>query len=284
MPLVAAAGEWEAVGEMNKPKRHHYVPSMLSRRFANQDGRLYFFDKRIPDRGVQLSTPRNLFVKSHLYTYMHKNGTKDVGVETSLSNLEGQANSIINKIVDAARERKTPNLTQAEKKTWSKYSYIQWNRVPDVRKRIGADEVPEEWIPQMLRDLGGMEEVNRIRNNAWVESILDPGISILTILMKKGLGIVLAQDLGVCFVIGSNPTIKLTHPCRASLTDPSVEFWFPLACDVAVTPIADELEKLVEVDAKAVRYINKCNWEQSSAIAGCSYEIIASLSGGSKQS
>ena len=270
---------------MNYPKRHHFIPVMLSRHFADREGRLYFFDKRYPDKGVRRSTPKNLFVHRYLYTQHDKDGNKDSTVETALGHLEGRVSPIISRIIRSARKQKTPDLMTTEKKDWSLYSYIQWGRVPDIRERIRADAVPKEWFSQMIRDLGNEKEAKRIMQDAWVRSVLDPGSKVLPVLMKKGLGIaVVAKPSEAGFVIGSNPVVKLSYPGRAHLSDPSVELWLPLAHDVAVTPIPEGREELVEVDQEVTSRINKDIFGQSRVIAGSSQEQIKSLSGEWKKS
>ena len=224
-----------------------------------------------------MSTPKNLFVESHLYTTIDSRGNKNVEVEESLAKLDGQASKIIAKIVNAARGLKTPNLTQDDKAAWWQYFYIQWSRVPDVSEQIASEVVYEEWLSQNLRDLVGKKELNRIINNAWVESKLNPGKEVHPVLMKKGLGIVAAQNPRDNFIVGSHPIVKLAHPGRAHLADPSVEYWFPLASNVAVSPFAGEPEKLVLVDDKTVRSINESISKQSTVIAGCSRELVSSF-------
>ena len=224
-----------------------------------------------------MSTPKNLFVESHLYTTVDSSGNKNVEVEESLAILDGQASKLIAKIVNAARELKTPNLTQDDKTAWWEYFYIQWCRVPDVGEQIASEVVYEELVNQHLRELVGKKELNRITNNAWVESKLNPGNDVHPILMKKGLAVVVAQSPRVNFIVGSHPMVKFTHPGRAHLANPSVEFWFPLASDVAVSPFAGEPEKLVLVDDKTVRSINESISKQSTVIAGCSRELVSSF-------
>ena len=64
------------------------------------------------------------------------------------------------------------------------------------------------------------------------------------------------------------------------LTRREVQFWLPIASDVSVSPyFACGREKCVEVRDPFVRKINREIFRQSSAIAGRSEKLIASLSG-----
>ena len=279
---------------MNKPKRHHYIPVMLSKQFANQDGQLYFFDKCFPDKGIRHSSPGNLFVESHLYAQIDKFQQKDVAVEEALAELEARVGPIIAKILNSARNEKLPKLSSTEKNAWDLYLYIQWKRVPEVRERIQAKTFPPGLTPQDLlsklpltddeyEKLSNPSEVGRIQNNAWVESVLDPGRNVLPTLQKKGVGVVMIRNPKYGFVIGSNPVLKLTYPGRPNLSDPSVEMWLPLAPDVAASPCPYQTEKLIIGVDKHVRAINKGIFKQSRMIAGNTPQPIASLIGESER-
>ena len=62
---------------MSKPKRHHSNAEMLQSRFTDEEGRLYFYNKRFPEKGVQRSIPKNIFVGHHLHTQHPDSGEKD---------------------------------------------------------------------------------------------------------------------------------------------------------------------------------------------------------------
>src|SRR5437667_266194 len=130
---------------MNEPKRHHFVPQMLLRRFSNEGGKLAFFDKRIADKGVLESSPKDLFAKRHLYSRLEKNGTKDTALEKYFAEIEGTANLLIDKIVAAASRKQLPEFSEAEKHGWDTFFYHQWSRVPDLHLGLLND------FPQALK-------------------------------------------------------------------------------------------------------------------------------------
>ena len=79
---------------MKKPKRHHYVSAMLQRQFTDDEGKLYFFQKDHREKGVIRSSPKNIFVKSDLYTQFDKDGKKNASLETDyLSPLDSAAST-----------------------------------------------------------------------------------------------------------------------------------------------------------------------------------------------
>ena len=81
---------------VSNPKRHHYVPKMLLQNFTDDNGRLYVFDRRLPEKGVRISSPKQAFVENNMYLqYAYGGGEKDYSIEHSLSQLEGYASLVI---------------------------------------------------------------------------------------------------------------------------------------------------------------------------------------------
>ena len=62
-------------------RQHHYIPRVLLRRFTDENGKLFVFDKKRPRNGVRESTPPTLFVKRDLYAQTDDAGNRDVSVE-----------------------------------------------------------------------------------------------------------------------------------------------------------------------------------------------------------
>lgn len=280
---------------MSKPKRHHYIAQMHSMRFADPDGILYVFDRRFPHKGVQKRTPRNLFVEGDLYTQFDDRGTKDVSVETEfLAPLESEASPIIEKIVSAARQGAPANLSPAEKDIWVEFTYIQFKRVPER-----LEKHKEEIFEEIRREIDFMRQFRRFTDHAL--SILDDeetmerlwrNISIQGVqkpLSKEGTEIFLEKRIGVAvirkpkpkrsFVIGSNPVVKMSNPERSHLADPTAELWLPLARDVAVTTCPGESDRVISVNDRHIRAINRSVFEESTVIAACSREIVEALVG-----
>ena len=234
---------------MSIPKRHHFVPQMLLRRFADADGRLFFFDKRIADKGVQKASPDNIFLQRHLYTQYEKDGTKDVSAERHFAQLEGEADRIIDKITQQAELGKLPRLTTAERKTWDQFFYYQWKRTPDSFLRSetladfdealdwAIDEYEQAHRPltdKEKQDLEHPDAIKRIAQNARVQAVTDPGKEVQDIMARKALGIVLLAKPNKSFVIGSYPIVRFAPGTH--LSDPRAGMWLPVAHNIAITP------------------------------------------------
>ena len=81
------------------PKRHHFLPQMLLRRFTDAKGKLAYFTKLAPAAGVIGGKPKSLFAENHLYSVEQADGSRDVEFEKTFAKLEGETEAILGKIV-----------------------------------------------------------------------------------------------------------------------------------------------------------------------------------------
>lgn len=269
---------------------------MLLRRFTDKNGKLFFFNKRFPGKGVLPSTPGNLFCEANLYTAKDKDGAIDVQLERDYAELESLANPIIEKIVTSARRGQEPHLTDRERETWDIFFCSQWMRVPDVREKVFDQENIKSRLSRLIAvfeaharpltsseasDLQDPAWVERVKQNAMIDALKRPSPQILKILKQKGMCIAVIRKPGKSFVIGSLPIAKLAYRGREHIAEPTVEMWLPIAFDVAVSPaiIPSGNELLREIrDDSIVRRINGAIFRESTVIAGISKRLIASLS------
>ena len=279
---------------MSKPKRHHYIAQMHSKRFADPDGILYVFDKRFPHKGVQKRTPRNLFVEGDFYTQFDDKGNKDVSVETEfLAPLEDKASPVIERIVSAARRGDPPNLSPDEKEVWVRFSYNQFVRVPETREKHKEDVLQEirrkidfigrfqSFTDPELSILADEDKLERLWRNSSIRIVRTTSAKVSEILSEKRIcaAVIRKPKPRRSFVIGSNPVVKMSNPGRSHLADPTVEVWLPLARDVVVTPCPGERDKVVSANDRHIRAINRSVFKQSTVIAGCSRELIEFVRG-----
>ncbi|MGO7754674.1 DUF4238 domain-containing protein [Rhizobium ruizarguesonis] len=278
---------------MNTPKRHHFVPQMLLRRFCDQTGRLWYYNKKAPHIGVASGAPQALFFEKHFYT-VEENGVRDTSLETYFSQLEGQANTVIEKMCIAARAGRQPRLSIPEKKVWDLFLYFQWKRTPDsISSRMSyadfeeslAESVAE--FEQRFRPLTDDERrrilsesgKKRLRENARVKATGDPGTVVQDVLSNMGIAIAVVRRPNKSFVIGSKTVVKLTSPGETRLGEPGVEVWLPIASDVAVcvTPKSGQEVVLTLDDERWLRSFNIAIHRESTVIAGRSEALIQSL-------
>lgn len=276
---------------MGAPAKDHFNPQFLLRHFADAEGRLYFFDKRIAERRVRRGSPASLFFHKHLYSTIEADGTKDRTLDVFYRGIENESAPIIARIIEAARRRCTPALSLAEKEAWDLFLYNQWRRVPDCYSRFipTRDEVLA-LIAKFERDVRPLteaeraywnqpEEIDRLRNNAAIDGLRLQGEMPLAYLAAKGLGIAVISRPNKAFVTGSFPVVKLTNPRTPALSHPSTELWLALSSEVAVTPWGNPgTETIVEIPSdRHIRAINEAVLRQSVTIAARSPELVASL-------
>ena len=203
---------------MSRPKNHHYIPQMLLKRFTNQEGKLYVYDRCHPEKGIQKKDPRKTFVRRHLYTQVEEDGTRDVSVETEfLARLESDASPVIEKIVYAARRGVPPNLSSDEKDIWVKFFYNLFVRVPETREKY-KEEIRQEILREIdfigqFRPLTDLELSMR-DDDVTMERFLRNG-SIQSAKMeyvKEVFGILSERGIGVA-------VIRKPKPKRSSLSE-----------------------------------------------------------------
>ncbi|WP_293482585.1 DUF4238 domain-containing protein [Phenylobacterium sp.] len=275
------------------PKRHHAVPEMLQKRFVDGEGCLHAFDRRRADGAVFRTRPANLFVHGHLYRRTEADGATDTVAEAWFSDLESATDPIIEKIVTAARQGRKPALTPVEFETWLMFFFMQWKRVPDLHLTTVTDAEVEETFDELIAELrqkhphraAEIDKVNtpqnrrRMAQNARVDALLRGGDEPLTLLRLRGLGVAKVTARGKSFVVSSRPVVKLTHPGRTHLLDPSCEMWLAVAPDVIVGlgPGPGE-EKLVGIgDPAVIRDYNEACVNQSTVFASASAPLVRSL-------
>lgn len=67
----------------------------MLRRFADENGKLFCFNKVIADKGGLESAPADVFLEKHLCGAIEKDGSKDVSFERYYADLEGEASLLI---------------------------------------------------------------------------------------------------------------------------------------------------------------------------------------------
>jgi len=275
------------------PKRHHYIPEMLQKRFVNETGGLWFYSKERPEKGVIATKPGNIFVEGHLYSTLEADGERDPAVELFYSRLESEAEHVVEKLVQAARSGGPLHLTPDELEIWHHFVFYQQKRVPDFFGRVSDSEsFPSQLeeilthiearrgpIPAHLRQqVTEKDTMERLRKNALVGSLSVPSQMVQEALQSRGLAIAVPKQRNKAFVLGSNPMARLGVRNGSSFANPEVELWFPIAHDVAVAPYGKPGEvRFAYLGDPDVRKINRGIFAGSTVVASGSKDLIESL-------
>jgi hypothetical protein len=273
---------------MSEPRRHHFIPRLLQRRFTDGQGRLFVFDKRRPE-AVFNATPSDVFVKRDLNTIFGKDGSRDVGLERWYSTIESEVAPVIERIIDRARARKTPRLTPDERNIWDNFLYHQQKRAPDAFERLGLVESFEKELPLWIKeyerevrpltdqeraDLWSTEGKKRLIQGASVQARGRGSRAIIEMLASRGIVVAIIAAPNKSFILGDHPLARMGVDGHLTAT----ELWFPISADVAVSPGGSAMaEKLIDLGGSEVRHINEVIFQQSNAVASRSEALLRSL-------
>ena len=279
---------------MNEPKRHHYIPQMLLKQFADSKGMLWTYCKSLPNRGIIHTKPVNAFVEKDLYAQYDAHGNKDYSSEKDLAKLEGRAAPIIAEIVRKARIGKSFQMMPSEKEIWDDFFYRQWIRVPQIRVRVEIDNLFFKTVDEAERKFRLtarargriVEQKEKFISNAFAKIAGRHGLGdgeAMGLLRKMGLAAAVIRNPRKSWIIGSFPIMKLTPDGHTRLGDPRVETLLPISYDVMVTPhstvLPGKVEVIGEYDSKHIRDLNMNMYKQSNWIAGRSEALVRSLVG-----
>jgi len=279
---------------MNNPKRHHYVPEMLSQRFLNPDGKVWYFDKRRPALGIRDSLPANLMLEGYLYSEKLDDGTKDHSLEFQFSVLESEASPVLDKIEEYVLRNLIPVLTSSERETLIEFVCAQWRRVPDFNnqvfesdryKRI-VDDAVKKYEQQMQRALSeaerqtidNMRKDKNVKDRSRVRALRRVATQVISALSPKTL-----QFVVTCadspFVLGSSPVLK-TSPSEesANLHHPLAEVQLAFHPRIALRfTNPNGATSLVRAPATDVAFYNEHVARKSSVLASHSKQKLADL-------
>lgn len=107
---------------MNRPKRHHFVPSFYLKGFTDTDELIWVYDRK--DKVYRKLKTEDVAVQKHYYTFTEKGGEKNYEIEEYFSKVESLAKPIIDKI-----SKKLP-IDKSDKANLSMYVALQKTRVP----------------------------------------------------------------------------------------------------------------------------------------------------------
>jgi hypothetical protein len=279
---------------MSTPKRHHFVPQLLLKNFTDDDGYLHWRFLSGRHEALRRGRPDEVFFENHLYSTMSEGGKKDARIEQQfLAVIESDAAPVVRTILEAARAGKPPVLADDQRAAWIAFFLTQWRRTPDRQKAVLPDAHGMEMLEEMLEKLrqsfpersaeiarlSTESEKRRTLRNTRIEGLRQISPKVLAVLEQRGIAVLRIVKPRRSFIIASNPVAKMTSEGRNDLSDTSAEMWMPIASDVAVGigPGSRDVLLIEVTDERPVRQINQAIARQSSAIAGCSAALVASV-------
>lgn len=276
---------------MTQPKGHHFVPELLLKRFADEQGWLHFA-RKAEASAIRPTRINKAFKQSHLYSQLSETGKKDPVVERELAQLEYQADRVLNKIIEAASRDQLPALTAQEFETWYRFFLVQWKRVPDLHAEIASDDMARDMLAEIheelrvahpdkkaaLDALSTPEEVARTIRNTRARAILQISPRITELFRARGIRILRHRRPGKAFVIGSRPVIQMGFKNGLTLFHAATEMWLPVSKDILMGVGAGAPLELLYLDSDdPIRKVNEGVVGQSSSFGSHSPKLIKSL-------
>ena len=273
----------------NPPRRHHFIPQMMLRHFADADGQLWFWRRDFAKGKVRTNATRNLFVVRDLYTLIHPDGTEDIALENFFADMEGTGAKFINDLASIVRDGDTLKLDEGAWQFWDHFFYYQLKRTPGAitafAKQFNFDAKITEAVEEIRaaraetgRDPDEVELADRIAKNAIIlAQAARPSKEVLAQFAQMGLAIYRITDCARSFIIGDVPG------AMARFSQPSVGWthktlFLPLTWDIAVGQLArPRAVEIIEVDMAQIRRMNEASAARSTVIAGRSKALVESL-------
>lgn len=278
---------------MTNPKRHHYVPQMLLNSFTDEEGWLHWCRRDEDEPVIRPARPSELFLKNHLYSIIAAGGGKDPAIEIALSKLETKTVPVVQKMIEAARAERLPDLTEEEKYIWYHFFSMQWRRTPESQQSAASDDEISamfddsiarlrELLPRRRNDIDALdtdEGRTRTIRNVRAESLTQFSDNVAAVLAQRGIGILGIRKPNRSFIVGSRPVVKFTIKGQSDLRNPIVEMWLPIAYDVAVgVGNATGQTSLYFADEdEPIRRLNLAIAKQSRIIAARSADLVRSI-------
>lgn len=274
----------------NSPKRHHFIPQMMLRHFADDDGKLWFWRRDFPIGEVKKAQTQNLFVEKDLYTFIASTGIKDVALETFFARLEGAGAKFINDLASIVRDNAVPSLDQSAWDFWHQFFYYHLKRTPGAiaafAENLGFQGKVDEAVAKIRQirieegrdpDEAGLAE--RIFKNAVVVAQkAAPSQEVLKAFNDMGLAIYRIADPKKSFVIGDVPGVTARFRLSDNRMSPPTLF-LPLTWDIALGQTTNpKTVDLVRVECEQIRRMNIATTARSTLIAGRSDALLRSLS------
>ena len=266
---------------MNKPKRQHYIPEMILKRFSDSRGWLYCCGRIGVKTRSWKTIPKNVFLETHLYTQYDDNEKSDGSIEVYFSQLEGSVSPIVDKIVNWSLRGEAPHLDADEKDLWLQFLIHQRRRMPNLRPLVNEritniiGEIPDAYEAYIGREITPQEQsliqspdfLRTEQRNAFSGfAAAKPRDDILKMTQNTSIITGVIRNQKKSFVIGNHAI--------ATFLD-----WFPVHQKVAVrlaSPVGfDELK--VFDNTSDVRRINEGIARKSTILAGPSRQLVDSL-------
>ncbi|MEI7996972.1 MAG: DUF4238 domain-containing protein [Methylococcaceae bacterium] len=241
-----------------KPKKQHYVPQFILRNFAcGKSKKIWVFDKR---NGKSFcSSVKNSACEN--YFYETSEDFASIGMEETLSKIEGFSSAIFQKITS---EESLENLLSLEHKFLCLFTTIQLIRTKTAREQIKTmNDLLVSWVENSGFSIDDVENLEKMTeedvSNAHILDLKNLVSSLVPHVLDKSLSLVKAPK-GSVFFISDNPITLHNHFPREGrgnkgLNLKGIEIHFPISFKLCLVFLCSETTEMIKnkVDAELQR-------------------------------
>jgi hypothetical protein len=224
---------------MNDPKLHHYVPQFYLRRFVDNEGRLWAWD-RDRDR-IFPSSARSVAAETGFYflDQIGKQGHDPLTLERQLADLENEVAAITGQWIDWIRERNlgdTVEVPSVNRQIVSLFIALQFLRTEDARSTLTAFAATTGYIAASEAEKRALHIEMFWRNDGVVRMIADR--------VQQSAWVFGRNRTGTPFTTSDNPIAFRTSDnqmwLKARFVGNGTYVVYPLAPDVIMYCYPDE--------------------------------------------
>jgi len=284
------------VGRKNIPKKHHYNPNFILKRFVDpQSNVLWVFDKQTqkchPVKGTKTNDGRkyDAFAENHYNRIVDRHGNIDLSIEQHLTEIESNVAPIIDLIVRASNASVYPSIGLAKIEKLARFCHVQHMRSPATRGDVKSSEASHQEYQDILNEysikLGMPPDLLRSQIGD-IDEMMDYASKMLVMLKEYPgcpVDIMVGMNLDVARIIEQQQIRFITsdRPCvvHAVLQSGGMVF-LPISADTAIqfSRPEDSNGTLHTKDLKTIEVLNKQTFDNALRfVAGCSREYLEAL-------
>ncbi len=276
------------------PKKHHFVPQAILRKFCFRGETLYYYYKGSPQKGVHERNITSVFMRKHLYSYSTKSGDRNTNLEIWFATFfDNHIKPLTEKWENMVVGKNPFSISDEDRHYFVRFLYNLMKRTPDFHQPFFEKNMTEEEFEEALREAEGNygpiseQDRKQFKENAKTENykskvrvnvLAGQSSKILNLMESKGILLATPESKNKQFIVASNPVTNFLGKRNTDMWDPSYEVWVTLSPRLAVclTQTSKESRTMALSDAN-VRKLNLRLAKQSRSFAGANRRLIESL-------
>lgn len=141
----------------SQPKRHHYVPEVYLKRFADSNEKMWIYDRLKKEYRYQVV--KKIASQNHFYKFKTKDGGESLDLEKLLSKIEGNFSRVVDKVL------KKEKLSLDERGQLAIFITFQILRTPEHKKHM------EEMYEKGMRKISSLQFSDIGRNEKLIDEL-----------------------------------------------------------------------------------------------------------------